>query len=82
MGRGLTTDERAGTDTLSEAWLAQRLFTGTLASGRYARASRGRRRGANSLAGRPLARARAPAVLLRRAVTVPVPQNLNLKVYH
>ena len=29
MGRGLTTDERAGTDTLSEAWLAQRLFTGT-----------------------------------------------------
>ena len=22
MGRGLTTDERAGTDTLSEAWLA------------------------------------------------------------
>ena len=31
MGRGLTTDEWAGTDTLSEleAWLAQRLFTGT-----------------------------------------------------
>ena len=26
MGRGLTTDERAGTDTLSEAWLAARAF--------------------------------------------------------
>jgi len=82
MGRGLTTDERAGTDTLSEAWLAFHWHKSPWRS--YA--SSGRRRGADSDSWPWPLRSCCGGLLWCQCRACSQPEfetrNLNLKVYY